>query len=439
MGETGRHAANAVGLAVRPVRSEERARWRELMNAHHYLGFRAMVGESLGYVATVEERWVALVAWAAAALKCGPRDAWIGWTPAMKFRRLHLIANNVRFLILPEGHRPNFASRILALNLQRLSADWERYYGHPLLLVETFVDAARFRGTCYRAAGWQVLGETRGFAKHGRGYLAHGQPKLLLVRALVPQARERLRADFPPFFHPSRKENRFMLDVNRLPLEGEGGLIEMLRTVVDPRKPRGVRHPLVTVVAISVCAALSGARGFKAIAEWAKDLSRDTLRRLGSNRWTAPSEPTIRRVLQKLDADRLDAEIGPWLLQHGQVAGAGLSVDGKTLRRAHDAGQAAPHLLSAVLHQEGIVVAQRAVGEKTNEIPELRRLLAPLAIEGAVVTADALHAQAESARYVVEEKKADYLFTVKDNQPTLKQDIADLELEAFPPSASNDR
>lgn len=431
--------ANAIRLLVRLVRSEERARWRQLMNTHHYLGFRPIVGESLWYVATAEERWVALLAWAAAALKCGVRDTWVGWAPALKFRRLHLVANNVRFLILPEGHRPNFASRILALNLQRLNADWEVFYGHPLLLVETFVDAARFRGTCYRAAGWQVLGMTRGFAKHGPGYVAHGHPKLVLVRGLVPQARERLTAAFPPSFPPTRKEDRLMLDLNRLPLEGEGGLMELLRTLVDPRKPRGVRHPVVTVVAISVCAALSGARGFRAIAEWAQDLSRDTLRRLGSKRWTAPSEPTIRRVLQKLDADRLDAQIGPWLLQHGRVAGAGLSVDGKTLRRAHDAGQAPPHLLSAVLHQEGIVVAQRAVGEKTNEIPELRRLLAPLPIAGVVVTVDALHAQTETARYIVEEKKADYLFTVKDNQSTLKQDIADLHLEAFPPSARNPR
>ena len=431
--------ANAVRLVVRPVRSDERARWRQLMNAHHYLGFRPMVGESLWYVATAKERWVALLAWAVAALKCAVRDAWIGWAPALKFRRLHLVANNVRFLILPEWHYPNLASRILALNLQRLSADWELFYGHPLLLVETFVDAARFHGTCYRAAGWQVLGMTRGFAKHGRGYVAHGQPKRVLVRGLVPQPRERLTAAFPPSWPSARKENRFMLDVNRLPLEGEGGLMELLHTLVDPRKPRGVRHPVVTVVAISVCAALSGARGFRAIAEWAMDLSRDTLRRLGSRRWTAPSEPTIRRVLQKLNAGQLDAQIGPWLLQHGQVAGAGLSVDGKTLRRAHDAGQAPPHLLSAVLHQEGLVVAQRAVGEKTNEIPELRRLLAPLSIAGAVITADALHAQAETARYIVEEKKADYLFTVKDNQPTLKQDIADLGLEAFPPCARNPR
>jgi hypothetical protein len=439
MAEAGIRCANVASLTVRSVRCEERARWRQLMNAHHYLGFRPIVGQSLWYVATCAEQWVALLGWGAAALKCGPRDAWIGWTPALKFRRLHLIANNARFLILPEWHLPNLASRVLALNLQRLSQDWERYNGHPILLVETFVDASRFRGTCYLAAGWQMLGATRGFAKHGPGYVAHGQPKQVLVRSLRPQARQSLTATFLPHSHFRRKEIFPMIDVNRLPLDGEGGLMEMLRTLVDPRQRRGVRHPLVTVVAIRVCAALSGARSFKAIAEWAKDLSRDTLRRLGSQRWRPPSEPTIRRVLQKLDADRLDVEIGRWLLPHGRVAGQGVSVDGKTLRGAHKAGQTAPHLLSAILHQEGIVLAQRAVGEKTHEIPELPHLLAPLPIQGAVVTADALHAQKETARYGVEVKKADYLFPVKDNPPTLKQDIADLHLEAFPPSAHHAR
>jgi len=143
----------------------------------------------------------------------------------------------------------------------------------------------------------------------------------------------------------------------------------------------------------------------------------------------------VRRVLQKLDADRLDAEIGRWLLQQPGVKAQALSVDGKTLRGARDRGGTAPHLLSAILHQEGLVIAQRAVGEKTNEIPELPRLLAPLPLAGAVVTGDALHTQQDTARYLVEEKKADYLFIVKDNQPTLKQDIADLHLESFPPSA----
>ena len=223
------------------------------------------------------------------------------------------------------------------------------------------------------------------------------------------------------------------MDANRLPLEGENGLLDLLKTLVDPRKPRGVRHPVVTIVAIAVCAALSGARSFCAIAEWSQGLSRDVLRKLGSKRRTPPSEPTIRRVLQRLDADRLDAQIGQWLLHHHPLAGRAVAVDGKTLRGGHDNGQSPPHLLSAILHQEAVVIGQIAVEEKTNEIPKLPELLAPLPLEGAVVTADALHTQKETARYLVEDKKADYLFMVKDNQSTLRQDIADLDWKAFPP------
>src|SRR5690606_31801631 len=116
-------------------------------------------------------------------------------------------------------------------------------------------------------------------------------------------------------------------------------------TLVDPRKPRGVRHPVVTVVAIAVCAALSGARSFCAIAEWAHGLSREALRQLGSKRRTPPSEPTIRRVLQRLNADGVDAEIGRWLASHHLLSERAVAVDGKSLRGGHDAGQRVPHLL----------------------------------------------------------------------------------------------
>lgn len=426
-------------LVVRPVRLEEQASWRTLMQRHHYLGFERIVGESLCYVASRGTDWVALLGWGSAAFKCGPRDRWIGWDRALQWRRLHLIVNNVRFLILPGGQEPNLASRILALNLKRLSQDWERFYGHPVLLAETFVDGARFRGTCYRAAGWQVLGQTRGFAKRNRRYWHHGQSKLVLVRPLLADARSRLVAPFLPPIRSQRKETSFMIDVNRLPLEEAGGLIDLLKTVVDPRKPRGVRHPLVTVVAIAVCAALSGARSFCALAEWAQGLSQEALTKLGSKRKTPPSEPTIRRVLQKIDADRLDAEIGKWLADQHLLKGRAVAVDGKTVRRAHEAGQSPPHLLSAILHQEAIVIGQIAVPEKTNEIPKLPELLAPLPLEGAVVTTDALHTQQETARYLVETKRADYLFIAKENQPTLRQDIADLNLTDFPPSPHHDR
>jgi hypothetical protein len=230
-----------------------------------------------------------------------------------------------------------------------------------------------------------------------------------------------------------------MIDVNALPLEGEGGLMDLLTTIVDPRKRRGVRHPVATIVGIAVCAALSGARSFCAIAEWAQGLSREALKRLGSKRWTPPSEPTIRRVLQGLDANPLDAQIGQWIAGQHLRAGVAIAVDGKSLRGSHDAGQRAPHLLSAILHQEAVVVGQIDVEQKTNEIPKLPQLLDPLPLEGTVVTADAMHTQRETARYLVEQKKADYLFIVKENQPTLRQDIADLNLESIPPSAHHNR
>jgi hypothetical protein len=423
-------------LTVRLVRAEERGHWQHLLAQHHYLAGARMVGEALWYVATAGAEWVALLAWAAAALKCRSRDTWIGWTPPLHWRRLRFVVNNVRFCLLPPA-RPNLASQVLAQNLRRLSGDWERAYGHPVLLAETFVDPTRFRGTCYRAAGWQCLGTTRGFAKQNTRYVAHGAPKTVWVRPLRPGAVAALTAPFPPPCTGSQ-EDMPMLDPNRLPLEGAGGLLDLLRQVPDPRHRRGVRHPVRMVVALAICAAVAGARSFTAIAQWAQGLSAEALRRLGATRRTPPSEPTIRRVLQAVDADALDAQLGPWLLQVAGRPGAALSVDGKTLRGGHARGQAAPHLLSAILHQDAVVVAQAAVPATTNEIPVLPALLRPLPLGGTVVTADALHTPAETARFLVEEKHADYVFTVKDNQATLRDDIAALGLAALPPSGHDD-
>ncbi len=425
-------SASSSPFVVRPVSRDEMVQWRNLMRQHHYLGFERIVGESLCYVVTKATQWVALLGWGSAALKCAARDHWIGWDRALQFKRLHLIANNIRFLILPDWHIPNLASHVLALNLKRLSQDWQQYHGHPILVAETFIDIARFSGVCYRAAGWQPLGLTQGYSKKNKRYWHNGQPKLLLVRPLVADAIRRLRA---PFLTVGAlgKERSSMIDINELPLQEQGGLMDVLKTVIDPRKPRGVRHPVVTVVAIAICAALSGARSFTTIAEFAQTLSAAALRKLGSNRHEPPSEPTIRRVLQRLDADRLDSKIGNWLSQNCPMAGRAIAVDGKTLRGAHDAGKRPIHLLSAILHQEAVVIGQIAVEEKTNEIPKLPELLTPLPLQGAVVTADALHTQHQTARYIVEEKQADYLFVVKDNQPTLRNDIADLNLTAFPP------
>lgn len=423
-------------LRVRPIARTEYPLWRQHMAHYHYLGAGPLVGESVRYAAFVGPDLVALLGWAAAALHNPPRDRYLGWDAATRTRRLPWVVNNVRFLILPWVHVPHLASRILAANLRRLSRDWHARFGHPVLLAETFVDVSRFRGTCYRASNWRFLGHTDGFARHGARYVPHGQPKAVFVYPLHRHAREWLGApDSPLALTPTEVAPMVKLDVTRLPLEGRGGLIEVLRGLVDPRKPRGIRHSLVSIMAIAVCATLAGAQSLVAIAHWAQDQSPRTRRRLRCRDGRVPSEPTMRRVLGQLDVQALDHRVGAWLAQQTGLAGQGLAIDGKTLCGSQ-AGPTPPvHLLSAVLHGEGVVVAQHRVPETTNEITIVVPLLAPLDITGAVVTADALLTQKAIATHVVEEKHADYLFTVKDNQPTLRQDIEDLQLDAFPPSA----
>ncbi len=418
---------------VRLVREDEAKRWNQLMADHHYLGFRALVGESLKYVATYHGQWIALLGWGTAAFKCGPRDRWIGWPAERPWERLKFIVNNHRFLILPGCQFSNLASKVLALNVRRLSNDWQIIYNHPVVLAETFVDPARFQGTCYRAAGWLPLGQTRGFGRRGGRYIEHGQPKIILVRPLRSDARSLLNA---PFLHPHLKgEHPAMTDLNQLQISS---LLDVLTGVSDPRKRRGIRHSTVSVLAISVCACLAGARSFTAIGEWASSLNQELLKRFGCRRnphtgkYEAPSEPTIRRILQKVDGDEVDSSLGGWLSEAARSNA--IALDGKTLRGSGDGERRPVHLISAVLHNEGLVLNQKEVEQKSNEIPAFKPTLDPLDIKGFVVTADALHLQKKHARYLIEEKEADYLFTVKANQSSILKSIEDLDNEDFSPS-----
>ena len=293
--------AGDVGLSevsVRPIRPAELPRWREAMARFHYLGDGRIIGESLRYVAEHRGRWVALLGWGAAVLKSRHREAWIGWDEKTKYRRLRFVASNVRFLVLPWVEVSNLASGVLSRTLRRLSSDWESYYDHPILLAETFVDPARFRGTCYRASNWIQLGETRGMGRKGKGFEEHGRKKELFIYRVHRRAREMLSAPLPsPEISRRSVMSKPAIDVSELPLQGEGGLLEVLSTITDPRSRRGIRHPIGSVLALAVMASLCGMRSYEAIAEWAADVPKKLLRELHCWCWRAPSEPTFRRVL----------------------------------------------------------------------------------------------------------------------------------------------
>jgi hypothetical protein len=183
------------GLVVRPITREERQGWRLYMARYHYLGDRTIVGEHILYAAFLEGELVALLGWASAAFRAPLREGYIGWTDETRSRRLHLVANNIRFLVPPWVRVKNLASKVLAANLRRLSRDWMAVWNHPVLLAETFVDTSRFRGTCYQAANWTYLGQTAGRTKRGNAYLKEGSPKALYVYPLRRDALSRLRGE----------------------------------------------------------------------------------------------------------------------------------------------------------------------------------------------------------------------------------------------------
>jgi predicted transposase YbfD/YdcC len=212
-----------------------------------------------------------------------------------------------------------------------------------------------------------------------------------------------------------------------------GGLLAALSSVEDPRSRRGVRHRLFTVLAIRVCAVLAGAQTFTAIAEWAQDLTPAVCIRLGIGR-RAPSESTIRRVLQAVDAEALDGAVSAWLVTRSAPLAAALrmiAIDGKSVCGVRRADGRAVHLLAAFDQVSGIVLDQSVVEGKTNEITAFAPLLNRIDITGAIITADALHTQHRHADYLIG-PGAHYVLTVKRNQPSLHRQLTALPWAQIP-------
>src|SRR5665647_1239699 len=218
--------------------------------------------------------------------------------------------------------------------------------------------------------------------------------------------------------------------------DAPGGLLATLGAVPDPRDPRGVRHALPVVLAMTAAAVLAGARSFTTIGEWVADQGQDVMKQLGAAGSERPSESTIRRVLTSVDGQVLDQLIGAFVWTRSAVIDQRrvIAIDGKTIRGArsrHDPDQGTPHLVAALDHHAGAVLGQVAVSAKSNEIPAVRTLLASFDLTGAVVTVDAMHTQTDTAQMIIEAGGA-YVFTVKNNQPSLYAACKDLPWAEVP-------
>ncbi|MBM3773966.1 MAG: DUF4338 domain-containing protein, partial [Acidobacteria bacterium] len=163
-----------------------------LLEEHHYLGYEQPVGEHLKYMVGAQKRPIACLAWSSAPRHLGARDRYIGWPAEARRRNIRLIAYNTRFLILPWVRVEHLASHLLGRMVARISDDWQQLYGHPIYFLETFVDPARFRGACYRAANWAVMGTTTGRGKQSNSYVPNRSIKQVLGYPLSRHFRELL-------------------------------------------------------------------------------------------------------------------------------------------------------------------------------------------------------------------------------------------------------
>jgi hypothetical protein len=412
-------------VQVRLLDPKELKRFNRSLDKHHYLKSIRPVGERLHYVATdAQGKWLALLVFSAAAQHLKHRDRWIGWTPQQCQRRLRLVVNNSRFVLLPEQTLPNLGSKVLRLALDRLSADWQARYGHPVLVVETFVDPEQFCGTVYTAQGWKELGSTDGWGRHARDYyVKHNKPKRLFVRELRKNARRNLQAEhLKPDLAPveARTIPRCSQQVPEI-----RSLTEHFKKIPDFRD-RIESYPLWSLLTLILLAMLCGApRGQKDLAKFARRLTQPQRRALGIRRnpqgkYPAPCQSTFCRLLQRVGVAKVNETLQDIQEQiRGKPPSDELIVlDGKEPN--HGGGES---VLTAVCVPSQYCLGSALVDQKTNEIPVARELFGELDLAGRWVSLDALHTQTETARQLVMDHGGNYMLTVKDNQPTLRQNI----------------
>jgi hypothetical protein len=427
------------GIQIRLLDKADLPRADQLLAQHHYLGSLQPVGERLHYaVIDMHGDWLGVLVFCAAARRLRSRDQWIGWSDEQRRRRLSLIVCNTRFLLLPDKSVPNLASKTLRLTLARLSADWQLRYGHPVLIVETFVDPAHFSGTLYTASGWHELGQTEGCGRHARDYyVRHDQPKRLFVRELTRNARRSLQAE-----HLKPDLAAVEAKVPRRPTQTAPqfrSLMDHFKAVPDYRTRIG-SYPLWSLLTLVASAHLADApRGQKDLAAFSQRLSQRQRAALGirknlrTGKYPAPSQPTFCRLYAKVDALEIERAV---LAFQRQIRGEPpleelIVLDGKA--PGHTGGQ---HILTAITVPGQHYLGSEMIADKSNEIPAARELFGRLDLEGKRVSLDALHTQSETARALVLEHGADYLFTVKGNQPTVKENLERLLTPmpaAFPP------
>ena len=410
-------------------------RFTQLLDTEHTLGSRQPKGRALYQLICRGDEWVALVLWTSPLWHFKARDQWVDWDRVTRCERLQLIAHQARFLMLEAAREPNLASAVLALSTRELPRQWEECFGYRVLLAETFTDPDSHAGTCYKASGWEPLGLSR---RDGRHY-AQKLPeplgaKKLWVKALHPQAKALLVSpQLPEVYRAGLAAHAG----ERSPLKAAHlrSLCQTFGRLPDPRSRCARAYPLGAVLTLVALGLLRGAVHLSTIVRLASKLSQIQRRNLGlpfkkATRFRrVPGYGVYREVLQRLDLEVLARELTSWMQAQAGELPRTLAIDGKTIR---------DHLgliVTLVDTEDGAPVAVMANPKgKGHELKTVQKLLRSpeVNLSDAVVTADSLHCQDQTAHLITREKGGDYVVQVRGNQPTL-QAYAQGQLAGAPP------
>lgn len=410
-------------IEVQVVAATDAAWFDQQLAEHHFLGAGRRIGDYLRQLVCVRGRPVALLVWGPACYALKDRDRWLGWSGTQRVERLKLVVQNRRFLVLADkGAAPNLASQTLAAALRALPQHWQQSFGYRPLLAESFTDPEVYAGTCYNASNWEPVGFSAGYSRHRADfYVPNERPKRLWLFPLEPQARAHLRAvQVPADCQPGlTRPPSGVLPVDQPQLLS---LFELLQRAPDPRA-RNTRFRIGAVLTLVALALLAGRREIAEIARFATTLHPRQRRLLGLPRrkgtqafYEVPAYGVFYQVLTRLDQEAFATLLSDWLQARAGTLPQALALDGKMIR---------DHLglLTLAQHEDGapqaVAVYDQKEGTPRCEQTAATALLEKLpALDGKLVTADALHCQKASARAVVE-KGGEYLFQIKGNQPGL--------------------
>ena len=430
----------ATALTVRVVQTHEAAAFDAQLADHHYLGAGRPVGDYLRQLVERDGQAVALLVWGPGCYALKDRDLWISWSASQRVERLKLIVQNRRFLLLsPKGRSPNLASQCLGAALRALPDQWRELFGYRPLLAESFTDPEAYAGTCYKASNWEPVGFSAGYSRHRADfYLANERPKKLWLRELCPQARAQLRApQVPEECRPGlAAPPSGALPVTQPQMKS---LLEVLRQAPDPRDSNTHYRtgPVLTLLAMAL---LAGRRDIAEIARFATTLTQPQRRQLGLPRkkgtrafHKVPGYGVFYALLTRMDPEPFAVLLSQWLLARAGTLPQALAMDGKMIR---------DHLglLTLAQHEDGAPQAM-AVYDQKEGTPRCEQTAATAllerqpALDGKIITADALHCQRATARVIVE-KGGDYLTQIKGNQPRLWQQARALDALAGTPFLS---